>query len=133
MLAALSDGVLHIDGFLEGADTRATAAIFAQMGVRIEAPSASRRIVHGAGIDGLRAPAGVLDCGNAGTGMRLLSGLLAAQTFDSVLAGDESLSRRPMNRVNEPLARMGARIDAQDGGREAPRIRRRRNRWEEQE
>ncbi|HEY9541228.1 MAG TPA: 3-phosphoshikimate 1-carboxyvinyltransferase, partial [Luteimonas sp.] len=113
----------HIDGFLEGADTRATAAIFAQMGVRIEAPSASRRIVHGAGIDGLRAPAGVLDCGNAGTGMRLLSGLLAAQPFDSVLAGDESLSRRPMNRVIEPLSRMGARIDAQDGGLPPLRIR----------
>src|SRR3546814_5965262 len=116
MLAALSDGVSHIDGFLEGADTRATAAIFAQMGVRIEAPSASRRIVHGAGIDGLRAPAGVLDCGNAGTGMRLLSGLPGAQPFDSVLAGDESLSRRPMNRVIEPLSRLGARIDAQAGG-----------------
>src|SRR3546814_13228066 len=58
MLAALADGVSHIDGFLEGADTRATAAIFAQMGVRIEAPSASRRIVHGARLDGLRAPSG---------------------------------------------------------------------------
>src|SRR3546814_6531357 len=88
MLAALADGVSHIDGFLEGADTRATAAIFAQMGVRIEAPSASRRIVHGAGIDGLRAPSGVLDCGNAGPGMSLLSGLPAAQSFDSVLGGD---------------------------------------------
>jgi 3-phosphoshikimate 1-carboxyvinyltransferase len=123
MLAALADGVSHIDGFLEGADTRATAAIFAQMGVRIEAPSASRRIVHGVGIDGLRAPAGVLDCGNAGTGMRLLSGLLAAQPFDSSLAGDESLSRRPMNRVIEPLSRMGARIDAEDGGLPPLRVR----------
>ena len=116
MLAALADGTSHIDGFLEGADTRATAAIFAQMGVRIEAPSPSRRIVHGVGIDGLRAPAGVLDCGNAGTGMRLLSGLLAGQAFDSVLAGDASLSRRPMGRVIEPLSRMGARIEAEAGG-----------------
>lgn len=123
MLAAIADGVSRIDGFLEGADTRATAAIFAQMGVRIEAPSASRRIVHGVGVDGLRAPAGVLDCGNAGTGMRLLSGLLAAQPFDSVLAGDESLSRRPMNRVIEPLSRMGARIDAEDGGLPPLRVR----------
>ena len=123
MLAALADGVSRIDGFLEGADTRATAAIFAQMGVRIESPSTSRRIVHGAGVDGLRAPSGVLDCGNAGTGMRLLSGLLSAQPFDSVLAGDESLSRRPMNRVIEPLSRMGARIDAEDGGLPPLRIR----------
>ncbi|MDN5781767.1 MAG: 3-phosphoshikimate 1-carboxyvinyltransferase [Luteimonas sp.] len=116
MLAALADGISHIDGFLEGADTRATAAIFAAMGVRIEAPSPSRRIVHGVGVDGLRVPASVLDCGNAGTGMRLLSGLLAAQLFDSVLAGDESLSRRPMRRVIEPLSRMGARIDAEGDG-----------------
>ncbi len=116
MLAALADGTSRIDGFLEGADTRATAAIFAQLGVRIEAPSPSTRVVHGVGVDGLRAPAGVLDCGNAGTGMRLLAGLLAAQPFDSVLAGDNSLSRRPMGRVTEPLARMGARIEAQDGG-----------------
>ena len=116
MLAALADGTSHVEGFLEGADTRATAAIFARMGVRIEAPSASRRIVHGVGVDGLRAPAGVLDCGNAGTGMRLLSGLLAGQAFDSALAGDASLSRRPMGRVIEPLARMGARIEARDGG-----------------
>ncbi|MEE7559810.1 3-phosphoshikimate 1-carboxyvinyltransferase, partial [Xanthomonas sp. Kuri4-2] len=73
MFAALADGVSQIDGFLEGEDTRATAAIFARMGVRMETPSASRRIVHGVGVDGLQAPQGDLDCGNAGTGMRLLS------------------------------------------------------------
>jgi len=123
MLAALADGTSRIDGFLEGADTRATAAIFERMGVRIEAPSPSTRIVHGVGIDGLRAPGGVLDCGNAGTGMRLLAGLLAAQSFDTVLAGDASLSRRPMNRVIAPLSRMGARIDAGDAGLPPLRIR----------
>ena len=123
MLAALADGVSHVDRFLEGADTRATAEIFARMGVRIDAPSASRRIVHGVGVDGLRAPGGTLDCGNAGTGMRLLSGLLAAQKFDSVLAGDGSLSRRPMNRVIEPLSRMGARIASEEGGLPPLRIR----------
>src|SRR3546814_17803022 len=79
MLAALADGVSHIDGFLEGADTRATAAIFAQMGVRIEATSASRRIVHGAGIPGLLAPACVLGFGHAVTRLPLLSGLFDAQ------------------------------------------------------
>ncbi|MDQ2703018.1 MAG: 3-phosphoshikimate 1-carboxyvinyltransferase [Pseudomonadota bacterium] len=115
MLAALADGVSRIDGFLEGEDTRATAAIFSAMGVDIEAPSAGVRIVHGVGIDGLRPPAGPLDCGNAGTGMRLLAGLLAGQAFDTTLVGDASLSRRPMGRVIEPLAAMGARIGS-DGG-----------------
>ena len=116
MFAALADGVSTIDGFLEGEDTRATAAIFRQLGVRIEAPSDGVRIVHGVGVDGLRAPEGPLDCGNAGTGMRLLAGLLAAQPFDSVLGGDASLSKRPMRRVTDPLARMGARIDSEAGG-----------------
>jgi 3-phosphoshikimate 1-carboxyvinyltransferase len=115
MLASIADGVSRIDGFLEGEDTRATAAVFGRMGVRIEAPDAGRRIVHGVGIDGLRPPSGVLDCGNAGTAMRLLTGLLAGQSFDSALAGDASLSRRPMHRVIEPLARMGARIASSDG------------------
>ncbi|MBE2292488.1 MAG: 3-phosphoshikimate 1-carboxyvinyltransferase [Xanthomonadales bacterium] len=122
MFAALADGVSTIDGFLEGEDTRATAAIFSRLGVGIEMPSPSRRIVHGVGVDGLRAPDGPLDCGNAGTGMRLLAGLLAAQPFASVLVGDESLSKRPMRRVTEPLARMGARIDTRDDGTPPLRI-----------
>lgn len=116
MLSALADGSSQIDGFLEGEDTRATAAIFARLGVRIETPSASRRIVHGVGIDGLKAADGPLDCGNAGTGMRLIAGVLAAQPFDSILVGDASLSRRPMRRITEPLALMGARIDTGEGG-----------------
>jgi len=115
MLAALADGTSRIEGFLEGEDTRATAAVFAQMGVRCETPAPGVRIVHGVGIDGLRAPDAALDCGNAGTAMRLLAGLLCAQAFDSVLVGDSSLSRRPMRRVIDPLSRMGARIDADDG------------------
>ena len=116
MLAALAEGTSRITGFLEGEDTRATARIFGQLGVRIEAPSAHERVVHGVGLHGLRASAEPLDCGNAGTGMRLLAGLLAGQGFDSVLVGDASLSKRPMRRVIEPLARMGARIDAAEGG-----------------
>jgi 3-phosphoshikimate 1-carboxyvinyltransferase len=115
MLGALAEGVSRIEGFLEGEDTRATAAAFAAMGVRIEAPDAGHRVVHGVGLHGLRAPEAPLDCGNAGTGMRLLAGLLSAQRFDSVLVGDASLSRRPMRRVIEPLTRMGARIDAAEG------------------
>lgn len=116
MLAALADGVSEIDGFLEGEDTLATAAAFAKMGVRIEAPSGARRIVHGVGLHGLNATVGPIDCGNAGTGMRLLSGLLAGQRFDSILTGDASLSRRPMGRIIEPLAAMGARIESEPGG-----------------
>jgi 3-phosphoshikimate 1-carboxyvinyltransferase len=115
MLAAIADGASRIDGFLEGEDTRATAAVFEQLGVRIEAPMPGVRVVHGVGIDGLRAPGARLDCGNAGTAMRLLAGLLAGQSFDSVLVGDVSLSRRPMQRVTGPLALMGARIDTEDG------------------
>lgn len=115
MLGSLADGTTRIDGFLEGEDTRATAAAFASMGVRIEAPSAGIRIVHGVGIDGLAEPAGPLDCGNAGTAMRLMAGVLAGQRFGSVLVGDASLSRRPMRRVLEPLTRMGARIRAREG------------------
>ncbi|WP_312737693.1 3-phosphoshikimate 1-carboxyvinyltransferase [Stenotrophomonas sp.] len=116
MFAALADGTSHIEGFLEGEDTRATARIFSQLGVRIETPSASQRIVHGVGIDGLQAPSAPLDCGNAGTGMRLLAGLLAGQAFDCTLVGDESLSGRPMRRVTGPLAQMGAKIDTESDG-----------------
>ena len=116
MFAALADGTSHIDGFLEGEDTRATARIFSQLGVRIETPSPSQRIVHGVGIDGLKAPDAPLDCGNAGTGMRLLAGLLAGQAFDCTLIGDESLSGRPMRRVTGPLSLMGAKIDTESDG-----------------
>ena len=113
MLAALADGTSRISGFLEGEDTRATAAAFGALGVKIEAPEPSRRIVHGLGMHGLSAPRAPIDCGNAGTGMRLLTGLLAGQSFDSTLTGDASLSRRPMRRVIEPLTRMGASIAAE--------------------
>jgi len=116
MLGALADGVTRVSGFLEGEDTLATAAAFRAMGVRIEEDGPGRRIVHGVGIDGLKAPAAPIDCGNAGTGMRLLAGILAGQSFDSVLIGDASLTRRPMRRVTEPLASMGARIQTAEGG-----------------
>ncbi len=115
MLAALAEGRSRITGFLEGEDTRATAAIFQRLGVVIEAEGAER-IVHGVGLHGLKPASGPLDCGNAGTGMRLLAGLLAGQGFDTELVGDASLSKRPMGRVIDPLRRMGARIDAREGG-----------------
>jgi 3-phosphoshikimate 1-carboxyvinyltransferase len=116
ILGALADGVTRIRGFLEGEDTRATARVFAQLGVRIEAPSDGERIVHGVGLHGLRGSDQPLDCGNAGTGMRLLAGVLAGQGFDSTLIGDASLSQRPMRRVIDPLSAMGAHIDSEAGG-----------------
>jgi 3-phosphoshikimate 1-carboxyvinyltransferase len=115
MFGAIAEGVSHIRGFLEGEDTRATAAILGKLGVRFETPASGERIVHGVGLHGLRGSPDVLDCGNAGTGMRLLAGLLAGQAFDSVLVGDESLSRRPMRRVTDPLEAMGASIETNDG------------------
>ena len=123
MLASLAEGVSRIRGFLEGGDTHATARIFAQMGVRIEAPAPHERIVHGVGMHGLRAPGDSLDCGNSGTAMRLLGGLMSGQAFDSTLAGDASLSKRPMRRVTEPLLRMGAAITTAEGGTPPLRIR----------
>ena len=121
MLAAIAEGSSRISGFLEGDDTRATAAILQQLGVRIDTPADGERIVHGVGLHGLRASAdsgagGALDCGNTGTGMRLLCGLLAGQAFDSMLVGDASLSRRPMARVIEPLQQMGVHIVSETGG-----------------
>ena len=122
MLASIADSTSRIDGFLEGEDTRATARIFGQLGVRIEAPSDGQRIVHGVGVDGLQRPDGLLDCGNSGTAMRLLSGLFASQTFACTLVGDESLSKRPMRRVTDPLSLMGAQIHAEPDGTPPLRI-----------
>jgi len=115
MLSAIAEGTSRIHGFLEGEDTRATAAVLSKLGVRIEMPSNGERVVHGVGLHGLRGSSEPLDCGNAGTGMRLLTGLLAGQAFDSELIGDASLSKRPMRRVTDPLTQMGARIDSRDG------------------
>jgi 3-phosphoshikimate 1-carboxyvinyltransferase len=115
MLSAIAEGDSRIRGFLEGEDTRATAAVLSQLGVRIDMPSPGERLVYGVGLHGLRASSQALDCGNAGTGMRLLAGLLAGQAFDSTLIGDDSLSKRPMGRVTVPLALMGAQIDTRDG------------------
>ncbi len=115
MLAALAEGRSHIAGFLEGEDTQATATIFEQLGVQIEILATGERLVHGVGLHGLRAPHQALDCGNAGTAMRLLTGLLAGQRFDSVLTGDASLLKRPMRRVLGPLRQMGAELDVREG------------------
>jgi 3-phosphoshikimate 1-carboxyvinyltransferase len=116
MLGSLAEGITEVSGFLEGEDTLATAAAFRAMGVRIDADGPGRRVVHGVGLHGLAQPSAPLDLGNAGTGMRLMAGLMSGQRFPSVLVGDASLSRRPMRRVIEPLARMGAQIGSEPGG-----------------
>ena len=122
MLGALAEGVTTITGFLEGEDCLATLRAFRAMGVRIDGPEQGRVTVHGVGLHGLRAPNGPLDMGNSGTSMRLMSGILAGQAFDTVLTGDASLTRRPMQRVTEPLARMGARIESAGQGTAPLRI-----------
>ena len=116
MLGAIADGDTRIKGLLEGEDVLATVAAFRSMGVEIDGPTDGAAVIHGVGREGLRAPAAAIDLGNSGTAMRLLAGLLAGQRFDCALAGDASLSRRPMRRITEPLSRMGARIDTADGG-----------------
>ncbi|MEH6617420.1 MAG: bifunctional prephenate dehydrogenase/3-phosphoshikimate 1-carboxyvinyltransferase [Porticoccus sp.] len=122
MLGSISQGVTEVTGFLEGEDSLATLQAFRDMGVVIEGPTDGRVIVHGVGLNGLKAPTGPLYLGNSGTSMRLLSGLLAAQSFDVELTGDESLSTRPMARVAEPLRQMGAVIETEEGGRPPLRI-----------
>jgi len=117
MLGALADGTTRVNGFLEGEDALATLSAFRAMGVGIEGPEHGRVTIYGVGLHGLKAPAAPLDLGNAGTGMRLLCGLLAGQSFDSELTGDASLRSRPMGRVIDPLTLMGASIQSSDGGR----------------
>lgn len=116
MLGAIAHGTTRVDGFLEGADALATRNIFAAMGVTIRGPAGDGRVeIDGVGAAGLKSPSAALDCGNSGTSMRLLSGLLSGCQVACSLVGDESLHRRPMRRVIDPLARMGARIDSRDG------------------
>lgn len=117
MLGSLAHGTTEVEGFLEGEDALATIQAFRDMGVVIEGPHHGRVTVHGVGLHGLKAPAGALYMGNSGTSMRLLSGLLAAQPFDTTLTGDASLAKRPMNRVANPLREMGAVIETGPEGR----------------
>ncbi|MBS9402410.1 bifunctional prephenate dehydrogenase/3-phosphoshikimate 1-carboxyvinyltransferase [Halomonas sp. TRM85114] len=117
MLGALAEGDTDVKGFLEGEDSLATLQAFREMGVAIEGPHQGRVTIHGVGMHGLKAPSGPLYVGNAGTAMRLFSGLLAGQAFDTELTGDASLTKRPMGRVADPLRAMGAEIDTAEGGR----------------
>jgi len=122
MLGSLAEGVTQVEGFLEGEDALATLQAFRDMGVVIEGPNEGRVKIHGVGLQGLKAPKKPLYIGNSGTTIRLMSGILAGQSFDSEISGDESLARRPMDRVAQPLRAMGAMIDTAEGGRPPLRI-----------
>ncbi len=116
MLGSIAEGTTHVTGFLEAEDALATLKAFRAMGVEIEGPENGEVTIHGVGKHGLKQSKEPLYLGNSGTSMRLLSGLLAGQQFDSVLTGDHSLESRPMRRVTEPLAEMGAKIETQPDG-----------------
>jgi len=117
VLAALADGSSTLTNYAPGADCQSTLACLEALGVAIARGAAGTVTVTGRGLGGLTAPAAPLDCGNSGTTMRLLSGVLAAHPFSSTLVGDASLSRRPMRRVIAPLTEMGARFEAAPGDR----------------
>jgi len=116
MLGAIAGGVTEVQGFLEGDDAMATLAALRALGVHVDGPHAGALQIHGVGLQGLSAPVAALDLGNSGTSMRLFCGLLAGQTFTTELVGDASLMRRPMRRVTDPLAQMGADIRASEAG-----------------
>ncbi|MCA0985773.1 3-phosphoshikimate 1-carboxyvinyltransferase [Guptibacillus algicola] len=119
MFGAMANGTSKITNFLPGDDCLSTISCFTKMGVKIEQVGTSVT-VHGKGIDGLQEPAELLDVGNSGTTFRLMMGVLAGRSFYSVLAGDDSIAKRPMNRVSIPLLEMGAKIDGRDNGTYAP-------------
>ncbi|MBT8506588.1 3-phosphoshikimate 1-carboxyvinyltransferase [Coxiella-like endosymbiont of Rhipicephalus sanguineus] len=113
ILSAISEGRTQVNGFLMGADNLATISAFQKMGVTIEViENENILLVDGVGKDGLTAPPDVIDCGNSGTAIRLLTGLLAGQSFTTTLTGDQSLRCRPMKFIIDPLVQMGAKIES---------------------
>ena len=119
MFGSIAKGTTRIRRYLQGADCLSTISCFRKMGVEIE-NTGDTVLVHGRGMRGLTCPETPLDCGNSGTTMRLMSGILAAQDFSATLTGDESIRKRPMNRIIEPLTRMGGRITGNGGSGCAP-------------
>ena len=114
LISAISDGTSRIVGYPNSADPQSTLSCLKALGVEITNESEDL-VVHGKGLRGMRAPSGDLDCGNSGTTMRLLAGMLAGQPFDSRLFGDASLSKRPMQRIIDPLQLMGANLSSTNG------------------
>jgi 3-phosphoshikimate 1-carboxyvinyltransferase len=116
ILGGIAKGITKVTGFLESADCIATMKAMQSMGVKVD-KKGDKYHVHGVGKHGLKAPVdGIIDCGNSGTGMRLLSGVMAAQSFDSTITGDASLNSRPMTRITTPLSIMGAKVQATKEG-----------------
>src|SRR5579884_422259 len=113
MLASIAEGTSRIRNYSTGADCQSTLACMRALGISVQ--NDGDVVIEGRGLDGLREAAGPLDCGNSGSTIRMLSGILAAQPFTTVIGGDESLSRRPMERIMRPLEQMGARLEARDG------------------
>ena len=109
MFGSLADGLTEVTNFLQGADCLSTIECFRSLGIEIE-NTPGRILIHGKGLHGLQAPSIVLDAGNSGTTTRLISGILAAQPFETTLTGDASIQKRPMRRIMEPLSMMGADI-----------------------
>src|SRR5579871_5185268 len=113
MLASLAEGDSKITNYSTGADCHSTLGCVRALGIRVE-EEGTTVVIHGQGLDGLHAPSGDLDAGNSGSTMRMISGILAGQPFRSRIVGDESLSRRPMQRIMTPLGQMGATLTARD-------------------
>lgn len=119
MFGSIARGTTEIHHFLQGADCRSTISCFEQMGIPIE-NKGEVVLIHGKGLHGLKQPDGILDCGNSGTTTRLISGILCAQNFHTTLTGDESIQKRPMGRIIDPLSGMGADIVSTKGNGCAP-------------
>jgi 3-phosphoshikimate 1-carboxyvinyltransferase len=120
MFGALAEGTSTVRNFLDGGDCRSTIHVMRGLGVQVDEISPTELLVHGRGLHGLQEPSNVLDCGNSGTTMRLLTGLLAGQSFTSFLTGTDQIRRRPMGRVVRPLRGMGAEIIGRQDGNYAP-------------
>ena len=120
MLGSLAEGETRIKNFLMGEDCLSTLKAFNTMGVQSEIKDDGTVTIHGNGLDGLQEPADVLDVGNSGTSIRIMSGILAGQAFYSVITGDESIRNRPMGRITQPLRQMGAQIYGRENGQKAP-------------
>ncbi|HEY3373925.1 MAG TPA: 3-phosphoshikimate 1-carboxyvinyltransferase [Candidatus Aquicultor sp.] len=120
MLGAIADGITRVTGFLPADDCISTMRCFKALGVKIEQPGDTELIIHGVGLKGLREPDDVLDTGNSGTTTRILPGILVGQNLYAILNGDESIRRRPMGRIVDPLKLMGAQICGRAGGKFAP-------------
>jgi 3-phosphoshikimate 1-carboxyvinyltransferase len=120
MFGSIAEGDMHVRNFLDGGDCRTTIAVMRNLGVQIDVITPTELIIHGRGLDGLQEPTDVLDCGNSGTTIRLLTGLLVGQRFPTFLNGTAQIRRRPMGRIVRPLRGMGADIMGRQNGDYAP-------------